>query len=70
MMLFRSEDDVAEWCEENGREAGGVVSLEALQHLGQAWYGDRLDAAWRPRTRERSQAILDAAGLTGPFWQL
>ena len=30
-----------------------------------AWTPD-----WRPRTREQSQAILDAVGLTGDFWRL
>jgi hypothetical protein len=39
----------------------------ALTH---AWYGDRLDPAYRPATVEHLQGMLDAIGLTGPFWQL
>ena len=70
MLLFRSEEDARGWARERGREPGAIVGLPALQRLATAWYGDRLDADWRPRTVEQSQAILDAVGLTGPFWRL
>ena len=70
MMLFRSEDDVARWCAAHGREPGATLSTSVLQRLAASWYGDRLDPGWRPRTRERSQALLEAAGLTGSFWRL
>jgi hypothetical protein len=62
MRLFRSAEEIP--------EGGAVMTLEQLQRLAGAWYGDRLDPAWRPRTREQSQAILTAAGLTGDFWRL
>jgi hypothetical protein len=70
MLLFRSEEEVARWCSRQRLRPGAVVSLDALWRLAKAWYGDRLDPAWRPRSREQSQAILDAVGLTGPFWRL
>jgi hypothetical protein len=38
--------------------------------LTEAWYGDRLAADWRPASVDRLQPLLDAAGLTGGFWQL
>jgi hypothetical protein len=47
-----------------------VMSVAQLHELAKRWYGDRLDPNWRPRTVEQSQAILDAVGLTGPFWNL
>ena len=68
MNLFRSEDHVARWLA--GRPAGASVPLPVLRELADAWYGDRLSPAWRPRTREQSQAILDGLGLTAAFWQL
>jgi len=34
------------------------------------WYGDRLDPQYEPHTREHNQALLEACGLTGPFWAL
>jgi hypothetical protein len=62
MRLFRSEEEI--------RTPGAVVALEQLQRLAAAWYGDRLHADWRPRTREESQAVFEAVGLTGDFWRL
>jgi hypothetical protein len=41
-----------------------------LAEVARRWYGDRLDPDWRPRSVERSQRILDEAGLTGEFWRL
>jgi hypothetical protein len=70
MRLFRSEEDVEGWAAEHGRPVGAVVPVAQLQRLARAWYGDRLDPAWRPRTVEQSQRILRDAGLTGAFWAL
>ena len=63
MRLRRSADDV------QARE-GAVIPVEVLQELATAWYGDRYDPDWEPRTVEESQAILDRLGLTDPFWSL
>jgi len=49
---------------------GAVVPVAVLQQLAESWYGDRLDPDWRPRSRDESQALLEAAGLSTPFWQL
>ena len=62
MRLLRAEEEVP--------EGGATVSLDVLRELARRWYGDRLDPAWRPRTREASQRILSAVGLTGEFWRL
>jgi hypothetical protein len=68
MNLFRSEEHIARWLA--GRPAGMTTSVETLNELAKAWWGNRLDADWSPRSREASQAILDSLGLTGPLWQL
>ena len=54
------------------RPPDGGASMDAgrLHELARRWYGDRLASDWSPRTLEQSQAILDAMGLTGPFWRL
>ncbi|MDX6534526.1 MAG: hypothetical protein QOF68_2270 [Gaiellales bacterium] len=70
MLLFRSEEDVVEWCQAHGRVPGAIMPLGSLQRLARSWYGDRLDPNWQPRSRAESQALLDAAGLSGSFWQL
>ena len=62
MRLFRSEEEVP--------DGGATMPVKQLQRLATCWYGDRLDADWQPRTIERSQAILEALGLTGDFWRL
>jgi hypothetical protein len=63
MLLFRSEEEIV-------GPRGGLMTVAQLHELAVRWYGDRLDPDWRPRTVEQSQAILDAVGLTGPFWRL
>lgn len=68
MLLFRSEDHVDRWLA--GRAPGATIQITKLAELAEAWWGDRLDPEWRPRTREGNQAILDRLGLTGPFWEL
>ena len=70
MRLFRSEEEIDRWCEQHDRERGAVLTLGRLAALGRAWYGDRLDPGWRPRSAAESQAVLAATGLTGEFWRL
>ena len=62
MRLLRSEEDTP--------TDGATIPAWQLADLALRWYGDRLDPAWRPRTPDASQAVLTAAGLTGPFWRL
>jgi hypothetical protein len=68
MLLFRSEEHVEHWLA--GRAPGATISVATLCDLAHAWWANRLDPDWRPRTREENQAILDRLGLTGPFWSL
>jgi hypothetical protein len=53
-----------------GREPGATISAGKTCELAYAWWGTRLAPDWRPRRGDESQAILDALGLTDPFWQL
>jgi hypothetical protein len=62
MVLLRSEDDPP--------DGGATLTLAQLWELARAWYGDRLDPDWRPRTRDESQAVLDRVGLRDEFWEL
>ena len=66
MRLFRSEEHVRRAYDRPGE----VFPAGQLWRLARVWYGDRLHPAWRPRSRDEHQALLDAAGLTGSFWQL
>lgn len=68
MNLFRSEEHLTRWL--GDRAPGATIPVTSLAELARAWWGDRLAADWRPRTRAESQAILDGLGLTGEFWRL
>jgi hypothetical protein len=68
MNLFRSEEHIARWL--GDRAPGATIGAARLSALAHAWWRGRLAADWRPRTRDESQAILDAVGLTGGFWRL
>ena len=70
MNLFRSEEHVGRWLEQNGYEASLTINDGKLCELAQAWWCDRLAPDRRPHTRERNQAILDRLGLIDSFWQL
>lgn len=68
MLVFRSEAHVIRWL--GGRAPGAMIPITKLAELANAWWGTRLAADWRPRTRDEGQAILDSLGLSGPFWNL
>jgi hypothetical protein len=68
MNLFRSEEHVSAWL--GARPQGMTLPVSTLAALARDWWGDRLDAGWRPHSREQNQAILDGLGLTDPFWRL
>jgi hypothetical protein len=70
MLFFRSEDHLTKWLEPRDEPRGAVLSLALTWRLAKAWYVDRRDPDWRPRSREQAQAVLDGVGLTDPFWKL
>ena len=70
MSLFRSEEHVDRWLARSARHRGELISLSTVWTLAKAWYGDPRNAGWRPRTRDESQAVLAAVGLTTDFWML
>jgi Alkylmercury lyase len=69
MLLFRSEEEVDAWCAATGEARGEVVPLAGVWALAQAWYGDRMDPAFRGRTAGQARAIFAGVGLTSTFWQ-
>ena len=70
MSIFRSEDHVQRWLAANKHSFGALVPLEQVWRLAKAWYVDPRAPDWRPRTRDESQQVIAAAGLTGAFWEL
>lgn len=70
MSLFRSEEHLSRWLGRTGYSPGMCVPLDTVLRLARAWYADPRDPAWRPRTRDESQAVLASVGLAGEFWDL
>jgi hypothetical protein len=72
MNLFRSEEHLARWAARwvEGRAPGATLPVGTLSRLAHVWWGDRLDPAWRPRSRDQNQALLEGLGLTSDFWRL
>ena len=54
MNLFRSEEHVGRWLEQNRYEAGATISAGKLCELAHAWWSDRLAPDWTPHTRAES----------------
>jgi hypothetical protein len=69
MLLFRSEEHIDRWCESWRLPRGATLSPLQTWRLAHAWYSpDRRDPAWRRRTLEETEALLQTLDLTGPFW--
>ncbi|MFM2070271.1 MAG: hypothetical protein RLZZ623_534 [Actinomycetota bacterium] len=68
MNLFRSEAHISRWL--GPRDPGATLPVAKLCELAHAWWGNRIDPNWRPRTREENQTILTDLGLTDAFWSL
>ena len=68
MLLFRSEEMVAQWCAARGLTMQPLVNLNQLWYLAVTWYGNRLTVdSRRPGPDEMGQ-IFAQIGLGGPFW--
>lgn len=59
-----------DWCRRRALTRGVTLTLDGCWELARAWYPGRGDPAWRGRSAEAAQAVLDSVGLTGPFWRM
>ncbi len=58
------------WCRATGEPHGEILPLATVWALSQAWYGDRMDPAYRGRTAGEAVGIFARLGLTSAFWRL
>ena len=70
MLLFRSEVDIDNWCENHRRARGHVFNLDEVWRLAKAWYADRLAPELRGRSTQDVDRIFRQLGLTDAFWKL
>ena len=68
MLLFRSEETVAQWCLARGIPMRPLINLQQLWHLAVNWYGNRLTIESRRPTPDAMVSIFAQIGLEGPFW--
>ena len=68
MLLFRSEETVALWCEAHKVPQRPIINLEQLWHLAVTWYGNRLTVESRRPGPDEMVEIFSGIGLVGPFW--
>ena len=67
-MLFRSEEEIEIWRQNESRVKGAVLSLNQVWALSRRWYGDRLAASFRGRTAAGAIQIFQSLGLRDSFW--
>jgi hypothetical protein len=67
---FRSEAEIAPWCERHRIPKGVAIPIAQVAELGQAWYGKHLDRDWKKHSITEAQAIFERVGLRGDFWRL
>ena len=68
MLLFRSEETVARWCEAHHVPQRPIINLEQLWYLAVTWYGNRLTVESRRPGPDEMVEIFALVGLEGPFW--
>ena len=68
MLLFRSEETVARWCEAHEAPQRPIISLEQLWYLAVTWYGNRLTVESRRPGPDEMVEIFAHVGLVGAFW--
>jgi hypothetical protein len=70
MLMFRSSEEVREWCERRGIALGDIQPIQKVLELARAWYGDYLSPNWRKRSVDEARALFEGFGLSGPIWTL
>jgi hypothetical protein len=69
MLLFRSEEEIDNWCRSTGEPRGEVLALAQVWALSRAWYGDRMHPDFRGRTTQQALDIFAQVGLISAFWR-
>ncbi|MCA9955587.1 MAG: hypothetical protein KC434_12750 [Anaerolineales bacterium] len=70
MLLFRSEENIAAWCQQQQMPLGQILSLGQVWQLSQHWYAGRLSPDFAGRSTAQVEAIFKRVGLQGAFWRL
>jgi len=69
LLLFRSEEEIRQWCGQAGENYGEVLALAKVWDLAQLWYRPRMAPAYRGRTTQEAEQIFSQVGLVSSFWK-
>ena len=69
MLLFRSEENIEAWCQQQQMPLGQILALEQVWQLSQHWYANRLSPDFAGRSVEQVETIFQKVGLSGSFWR-
>jgi len=68
MLFFRSEEQVRDWCRDQGVPVRPRLSMDQLWELAVAWYATRLEPSGRRPQPAEIVAIFTRIGIYDPFW--
>ncbi|MFX0073392.1 MAG: alkylmercury lyase family protein [Candidatus Hermodarchaeota archaeon] len=66
VLVFRSEDQVDQWCEAHRKNKGVVIPIKTTWELAKKWYGNHLAPDWKKWTVKEAQEIFTSMNLTIP----
>ncbi len=70
MLLFRSEEHLERWRQQQALPPGRTLSVAQQWDLARQWYSGRMDPEWRRRTPQEAEEVFAQVGLKGDFWRL
>jgi hypothetical protein len=70
MLLFRDENDVAEWSARHRIPRGDIQPVTRVFELAKRWYGGHLRPDWTKKSISEARAIFVDLGFAHPVWNL
>jgi hypothetical protein len=70
MLLFKSEQDVLNWCQRHRMPVGDIQPLQKIWQFSQVWYGNHLRQDWHKWTIDEARALFQQFELHGRIWDL
>jgi hypothetical protein len=70
MVLFDSEQAIADWCARHRIAKGDVQPISAVLDFATVWYGHHLDKNWRRLSAAEAKELFGRFQLSGPTWDI
>ncbi|CAF1080267.1 unnamed protein product [Didymodactylos carnosus] len=69
ILIFKTENDIDQWCKHHNKPKGVALSVEQLWSLSKLWYGNYLDPNFKRKSKQLAESIFTQVGLIGDFWK-